>query len=299
MKCSSCYLCGSNSSKTLLVQRGEDPMLELIDKSLCTNDRRIVICSSCGFVYHDPTLETFELENLYDRYRSAVFRNEEPDAYFDRITSLPIESSFNYSKTKKIDSYIAKYTNFRVSDSAKKYFLDVGTGGGVFVKTFLDNSHFSWNAFGVEPTRNYAELASRRLNIEVKNKFYSHGLFPHSFDLITANKVLEHAQDPISFLKSLGHDLAFGGLIYVEVPSVREVFSLPSDHPQLSYDHLIFFSKETLRYMALAAGLKVLEINEIFLEGGEVDLNLIATIGKAPDASQALPNNSVKYSFRF
>ena len=276
MKKKGCYICGSLKSESLLLQRSKDQILELIDTSLNKIERNIVMCTTCGFCYHEPTLEKKEIEVLYEKYRSTSFRKESPDDYFDRITSIPSSSSFNYKKTIKIDSYISKYTNYDKSEE-KRNFLDVGTGGGVFIKTFLDNSKYLWNAYGVEPTPNYAELASRRLKIDVKNKFYGGGLFQKKFNLITSNKVLEHTEDPIGFLKGFSEDIVDKGLIYIEVPSIREVMTLPHDHKQLSYDHLIFFSKETLRYVAIEAGLKVLEINEIYLEGGEVDLNLIAT----------------------
>ena len=190
------------------------------------------MCKRCGFSYHNPTLSKRELTRLYDCYRDEFFRKESPDEYFDWITSLPHSESQNYKKTLRLDQLLEKYCGSLKGDK-KNCIYDVGTGGGVFVKTFLDHSRYAWQAFGLEPTPAYAALAKRRLSIPIANSFYRPRIFEPKFDLITANKVLEHSEDPIGFLRGLREDLDIGGMIYIEVPSVREVVTLPHDHPQL------------------------------------------------------------------
>jgi len=258
------------------------------------------MCKRCGFSYHNPTLSKRELTRLYDCYRDEFFRKESPDEYFDRITSLPHSESQNYKKTLRLDQLLEKYCGSLKGDK-KNCIYDVCTGCGVFVKTFLDHSRYAWQAFGLEPTPAYAALAKRRLSIPIANSFYRPRIFERKFDLITANKVLEHSEDPIGFLRGLREDLDIGGMIYIEVPSVREVVTLPHDHPQLGYDHLMFFSKETLGYMAKKAGLLIHELNEVIHENGEVDLLLVATRNEDDDGSDvdvAFPLNVPQDFFR-
>jgi SAM-dependent methyltransferase len=270
-----CYFCGGEERRSLVEQKFEDRYLALIDPGLNREARAIVECTACGFVFHYPTLTDQELETLYARYRNAEFRSETPDQYFDRIVSLPTDESLNYQKTTVLNNYVDAY----MPAKPVRRMYDVGTGGGVFVKTFLDHCRGEWQAYGVEPTALYAELAARRLNIPVVNGYYKRGLYPHKFDLITANKVLEHSRDPRQFLRDLREDVDEQGLIYVEVPNAKEVFTLPPDHDQLQYDHLFFFSDRTLSEMVAECGLKIVDIRQPKLAGGEIDLSVLMQRG--------------------
>ena len=134
MKEISCYICSSKLTKTLVKQIKKDKILTLINDKLNDLQRAIVQCLDCGFVFHQPTLETFELDTLYKNYRNESFRKESPDMYFDRITSLPKNESENYKKTLYIDTLISKYSNFTSNKNLN--FYDVGTGGGFLFIVF-------------------------------------------------------------------------------------------------------------------------------------------------------------------
>jgi len=134
MKEISCYICSSKLHKILVKQIKKDKILTLINDKLNDLPRAISQCLDCGFVFHQPTLETIELDTLYKNYRNESFRKESPDMYFDRITSLSKDESENYKKTLYIDSLISKYSNF--SNNKILNFYDVGTGGGFLFIVF-------------------------------------------------------------------------------------------------------------------------------------------------------------------
>ena len=97
-----CLICGARSPERVIVQTLEDRYLSLIDPALNERnpERAIVRCDHCGFLYHAPTLEPAEIAIMYERYRDASFRDETPDHYFDRITSLPPARSQLLSSTR-------------------------------------------------------------------------------------------------------------------------------------------------------------------------------------------------------
>ena len=263
-----CYLCGSQRHHTVAKQVFQDPYLALIGDDLNEQPREIVVCQDCGLTFHAPTLTAIEIRTLYERYRDSSFRGESSDQYFDRITTLPPEQSFNYQKVQKLNSILSQ----RLPPKPLWCIYDVGAGGGVFLKTFLDHARGRWEACGVEPTVAYAELAARRLGITVHPTMYRPGLFDRQFDLMTVIKVLEHASDPVQFMKDVFCDLYDDGLVYLEVPSVREVATLPSDHDQLTYTHLHFYSSKTLPYVLDRAGFELISLEEIPNSGGDWDL---------------------------
>jgi SAM-dependent methyltransferase len=280
-----CYICGGAEHATVARQTFRDPYLSLISEALNRQERRIAVCLTCGFVFHSPTLTPDEIATLYERYRDSSFRGESADAYFDRITSLPPEQSFNYQKVMKLNRVL---NNLRPECSVRRIY-DIGAGGGVFLKTFLDHSPGRWEAAGVEPTPSYAELAARRLGVPVISGMYRAGLFSGHFDFITIIKVLEHAPDPIAFLSDVRRDLHDEGLVYVEVPSVREVATLLEDHDQLTYTHLYFYSAQTVAYIADQAGFELDSLEEVAQQGGDHDLVLLMRKRRGPPRSWTFP----------
>ena len=271
-----CYICRSGGYTSVVVQTTDDHYLSLIDPALNAEARAIVRGDTCGFSYHSPTLSDSEIHTLYQKFRDTDFRGETPDTYFDRITSYPKDQSQNYQKTVRLNDLVLRF----LPPKGHRSVYDVGSGGGVFLKTFLDHADGTWSAYGCEPTPSYAELSRRRLGIPIVSCLYEPRLFDRRFELITAIKVVEHASDPIAFLSGLREDLLDDGVVYVEVPNSREVFRLAPHHDQLLYVHLHFFSLPVFEYVCARAGFDIVWKEEPESASGEVDL--VVALKKAP-----------------
>jgi len=175
MRSSDCPLCGSTHKTILTKQTFQDSYLELINPEYQSTDRFIVTCNDCDFTYRDPVLDDNDLEVLYARFRDMSFRNETPDTYFDRITSLPPDESENTAKVE--------WLKVRLPDRLAQpgHILDIGCGGGVFLYTFTQLNP-GWVAYGIEPTSSFAQLAARRLGRPVIDGAHQKGLFEQKFD---------------------------------------------------------------------------------------------------------------------
>jgi len=104
------------------------------------------------------------------------------------------------------------------------YILEIGCGCG----RFKENITWDCEYHGVEPFTNAAEKAAASglvMHIgtydEVKDK-----LPDGKFDLVIANDVIEHMQDPWSFLESIKSKLCEDGTIIGSVPNVRYITNL-------------------------------------------------------------------------
>jgi SAM-dependent methyltransferase len=287
MRTVSCLVCRSDRKAVLEQQTFKDDYLELIDAKYNQQPRALVLCSDCGFVYHEPQLDQRDTQTLYDKFRDASFRQESPDQYFDRITSLPKAQSEN---TAKVD-----WLREHLPDATRKpgRLLDIGCGGGVFIHTFLQNfSH--WTAAGVEPTSAFAELAGRRLQMPVIAGSYRSGLFPNSkFDLITINQVLEHVLDPIEFLKDVSNDLADGGHVYLEVPDLLDLSYLPPEHDRFLMQHLWVFSRASLQNVCRKAGYSVVAVDQQVTIRAK--RNVVVVLKKDPGAAGDLVRDDVQW----
>ncbi len=279
MRETNCIICQSDRKRTLEEQGFRDDYLGLIHPSYQHEARRLVICDGCGFVYHDPQLDERDIEALYDKFRDASFRNESPDAYFDRITSLPKAESENQAKVE--------WLRVHASEQLRRggRLLDIGCGGGVFIHTFLQNCA-DWNAAGVEPTPAFAELAARRLARPVIAGIYRSGLFAGPrFDLISINQVLEHVVDPHAFLGDVRQDLADSGLVYLEVPDVLDLGFLAPTHDRFMMQHLWVFSRSSLANLCRRAGYTVVALDQQVTFRQK--RNLVALLSKNPSAADA------------
>ena len=252
MKKVCCYLCGSNNKDILFKQEGHDPYLAKIHKSALEIDLNWMICNECGFVYRSPALTEVELDLLYKSYDQDVFSNTTPDDYFNKIISLPNEESENWQKIAWLKEAISNIGRKDVFDA-----LDIGCGGGTLLHTARKELSLK-NVSGVELNEVYADLARRRLNADILNQDYVSGLFNNKFDLLINTKVLEHVPDPIPFLQQMHGDLKQGGLLFIEVPDVSDMFRLPPSNERFWIPHVQFFSANTLNALLRKVGFSIL-----------------------------------------
>jgi len=250
-----CYICGSDKAEILRKQTFEDPYLTLIDPAYNKKPRYWKICKDCGFVYHSPKLTAEDQQILYQRYRDESFRKETPDAYFDRITALPESKSENYQKMRWLFDVCRQKGLLRERDRPWNV-LDAGCGGGVLLHTirkFLKNARLH----GVEPNEKYAALAARRLSATIVPGFYIKGLFSEKFDLITCTTVIEHVDDPRSFIEALSFDLSENGILFLEVPSLNDFKACEETNEHFLSPHHYYFSENVLRHLLANYGLRV------------------------------------------
>ena len=238
-----CPLCGGETATPVLSVTDPDNYLDLIGKKYETADRYWARCDSCGHLHNSVRLSSAELGDLYDRFRDQEWRQETPDQYFDRITSLPADQSENFQKVELIVGLLG---SLEVTD-AKRSMIDIGCGGGVLIDTFKRRLADGWSFFGVEPTASFAELAGRRTGAKVVNDGYRSGLFGGTkFDLATCCQVLEHLDTPREFLSQIRRDLRDGARLYLEVPDESDFQTLPAGHDRFMAQHVSYFGKSLL-----------------------------------------------------
>jgi SAM-dependent methyltransferase len=220
-------------------------------------------------------LDETDTKNLYNKFRDSSFRNENPDDYFDRIVNLPPKESENHHKVA--------WLNYNLNDLLPKNskVLDVGCGGGVFLHV-LKNKIPNCKIFGLEPTPAFSDLAARKLSCPVFTGIFEGIIFGGEYDLIICNHVLEHTDDPISFLKNLHANLKNNGQLYIEVPSPEDFNdkSLPPDHDRFLMQHLWYYSPEMLNKITSDIGFQKVKMETQKTVIGKNNLVAIFKINK-------------------
>ena len=157
-------------------------------------------CRSCGFVSMFPGPGGDPLVGDYDDFYSLDFAEQGPMQYPERR-----------DVAKDIVERIrAKMPRGRL--------LDVGCGDG----SFLSLCRPYYDCQGIEPSEALAAYATRLAAAPVANERYTVEAFPAgSFDVITMIQVLEHLPNPREMVMATQRHLRAGGILVIEVPSIR------------------------------------------------------------------------------
>ena len=155
----------------------------------------------------------------------------------------------------KTNALAMKYTDNRLAiyesilNRKCQNVLEVGCGPGVFYKPWRD-SNVSWTGIDINP---YWKEFGEKNQIPISN--YSIDSLNGQYDVVMAYQVIEHVEDPISFMESIMVRLKPGGIIHLELPNQNSLTSkLRQFSSKLSYDygfiqppmHLRAFRKKTI-----------------------------------------------------
>ena len=127
--------------------------------------------------------------------------------------------------------------------------LEIGCSAGSFLS--LTKNRVS-SCTGVELDPKFAEYTRQTQEIDVLETALEDLPEDRKFDTICMWHVLEHLPDPVAGLKKLGRLLSDNGMLFIEVPNVRDplltLYNIQRfDDFYYQEPHLYYFSPETLR----------------------------------------------------
>jgi len=110
--------------------------------------------------------------------------------------------------------------------------LEVGCGPGVFYRPWKE-FNVLWTGIDINP---YWKKFGEKNQIPISN--YSIDSLNGQYDVVMAYQVIEHVEDPISFMESIMARLKPGGIIHLELPNQNSLTSkLRQFSSKLSYDY--------------------------------------------------------------
>ena len=149
--------------------------------------------------------------------------------------------------------------------------LDIGCNVGNF-RQFLSQSCEYW---GVEPSKEAAEIAQTKMD-KVLVDFYdkvADEIPDNYFDLIIANDVIEHLEDPWNFLRSVKKKMKANASAVFSIPNVRYYGNLKEllykkdweykDEGILDITHLRFFTQKSIIRLLNETGFEIETIQGI------------------------------------
>lgn len=190
-----------------------------------------VKCRECSLLMQNPQPA---FEALDDRYDEEYFKYEQKNdqLFFDLMLKGLSDVSFNPSTYDK---------------SIKRSFLDVGCATGLLVE-YMQNA--SWDSKGVELCGPAAVYGSEKRNIDIFTGTVEQAAYSDSsFDVVHCSHLIEHLNDPDSFIDEVYRILKPNGLFICTTPNVSGLQAriFGSKWRSAIADHMFLFSGKTLK----------------------------------------------------
>jgi SAM-dependent methyltransferase len=145
---------------------------------------------------------------------------------------------------------------------ARGLVLEIGCGGGALLEAL---SRRATQVVGIEPGAS-AVAEARRRGLNVIQAPFSADAFEERFDLVVHYAVLEHIEDPASFLLEQLQLLAPGGAIALSVPDCTAALATGDISPFI-HEHWSYFTHSSFVRLARAAGARVARLRRARVGG--------------------------------
>jgi len=283
----SCPICSTALGSELLIITQPDRFEAYA--GVPTEDYRRVWqdCPGCGAAIDILSEQSRQcLADIESQYYEIDFAGTDISAKYHKVMGLPPGKSDNAERVVRV---LDALNTCPLTINRSWKVLDIGAGTGVFLSALLNQGGTSISeAIGIEPDpKAAAHLRSLNLFQVVEGTFPT----PDSltgFDLVTLNKVLEHIETPVVFLRNIANALSESGICYIEVPDILTIGRRPSSDNILGALHRHIHSPSSLARMIEQAGLVCLSASRIIEPSGKLSVYAFATRPQAYDTLAGL-----------
>ena len=200
-------------------------------------------CNSCDAVFVNPIPSTKQLGQYY--------------------------SSTYYNKPRLLTNFLQFLRKRKFANLKPGKILDIGCGSGSFL---LAMNSIGWACYGTEISKSSHEFLKnvQLSDIKIYNCFLPDASFKANFfDLVTLWHVLEHLQDPPTYLAHVKKIMKKDGLLMIAVPNSASIgFKLwwcnwlQLDVPR----HIFHFNPSSLTKLLHKSGFEIISINHYSFE---------------------------------
>ncbi len=226
-----------------------------------------MLCPECGLVQLKYETQDYERYNLY--------------AY-----------SYTSSNSDFSRSHWNDFAKYAVETSAKpiRNVVEIGSNDGYLLKQFHTKAV---KVLGVDSSLEMATMANSK-GIDTLHAVFNHESSHQvldmmgEVDLVVANNVLNHANNPLNFIDGISDIMSKNGRFIFEVPYWKDTInSLHFD--QIYHEHVTYFTAQSIEKLLRSAGLSVADISVVNYHGG----SLRVTAVKATEHNAIAPLGSL------
>lgn len=231
-----CLACQSRSIKTLL-DFGDQPVCSrfLVDRDALeyTHPLKFVLCLDCGLI---QISEPFPLAEIFPRFDWITYR--EPERHLDDLAL----------KINRLPGVERQSSIWGISYKDESLLERMERIGGYQIGCLDLHEHLKIT----EPSAG-VETIQARLHPEAAKEIALENGFAK---VVIARHILEHAYNPVQFVKSLKALVNDDGYVVIEVPDNDKQLET-FDYTGLWEEHISYFTRDTLKRLMATAGFRV------------------------------------------
>jgi SAM-dependent methyltransferase len=243
-----CVLCGIACAEDAVAAGG------VFEDYLSCGGFSYVRCRNCGLVQINPQPAPEAVRRRYreghgNDYLSYECANEEA---FLRLQELSLTDAGFYRLERTLLPVPPGTERPRV--------LDIGCATGALLEKLRARG---WDVLGIEISGPQAEYARRVRGLTVLERPLEESRLPdRSFRAVLASHLIEHLNNPASFVRDVRRVLAPGGRFYVTTPNIAgfQAKLFRERWRSAIFDHLYLFSVRTLSRLLRSAGFTVEQV---------------------------------------
>ena len=254
-----CLICRNNNLKKI-IDLGIQPFADTFISHSNLNKKEPVVklvlnlCSKCGCVQTKYKTNTYKRYNLHNYSYTS--------------------SNSKFSKTHWINYAKDITESYKITKKSKV--LEIGSNDGFLLKQFKFFS--KCKVVGVDASK-YMSKLSNKTKIKtfqmIFNNINSSKIIKKEgrFDLVIANNVFNHSDDPLNFLKGVESVLNKDGVFIFELPYwLDSVVSKKFD--QIYHEHVTYFNIKMILNLIKNSDFKILKVQKINYHGGSIRVAL-------------------------
>lgn len=199
-----------------------------------------VRCASCGLVQQNPQPSNEAVAARYGESHGQDYLGYE----------LEHERAF-----LRLQELALRDIGFGGMDRGR--ILDVGCATGALLESLRAAD---WSVAGVELCAPSAEYARNARALDVRPSSLENAAFPeHSFDVVHASHLIEHLNDPRTFVRQARRVLKKDGTLLIATPNIDGFQAKLFGNAWRSaiFDHLYLFSQRTLAELLRSEGFRI------------------------------------------
>lgn len=191
----------------------------------------------------------------------------DPDVLFSNYLYVTGTSDTILSHNREYADTVIEFLKLGSSDLV----IEIASNNGNLLGCFKDKGI---QTLGVEPAKNIAEIAISE-GIKTIVTFFNSttasqiSLAHGKAQVIVANNVLAHVDDPIDFLSGCKSLIDDEGLVVIEVPYLEEFLEFV-EFDTVYHEHLCYFSITSLMRLFESVGLSIVRVDRVSVHGGSI-----------------------------
>lgn len=198
-----------------------------------------------------------------------VIFNTKADKRYNLYNYSYTSSNSKFSRNHWINYAKAVSEHLKLAKGSKV--VEIGSNDGYLAKQFQD---LGYDVVGVDPSLYMAELATK-LGIKTYSKLFNQETSAHvaedfgKADLICANNVFNHTNEPESFVEGVVNLLNQDGVFVYELPywfyTIKD-----KKFDQIYHEHVLYFTVKSSYNLLRKVGLEIIDVQVVDYHGGSL-----------------------------